>query len=89
LSWAFFTEGRELLMAGQRKGAKKPTKDEPRSDVLQELETLKRLLMLGLVASGVKPIDIAVTLGVAKSVISRVIPVRKLSFGKKGKEGGK
>lgn len=67
---------------------KKPAKVEPESAVLQELDTLKRLLMLHLVASGVKPIDIAETLGVAKSVISGLIPIRKLSFGKQREGGG-
>jgi hypothetical protein len=51
--------------------------------LLQELDTLKRLLLLQLVASGVKPIDIALTLGVAKSAISGLVPVRKLSLSKR------
>ncbi|MGH9428148.1 MAG: hypothetical protein ACRD2L_17835 [Terriglobia bacterium] len=51
--------------------------------VLHELDTVKRLLMLQLVGSGMKPVDIALTLGVAKSVISAIIPVRRLSIRKR------
>ncbi len=64
-------------MAAKRK-ARRP-KDDP---VANELDSIKRLLMLQLVRSGVKPIDIAKTLDVPKSVVSGMIPVRRLSFGK-------
>ena len=59
--------------------ARKP-KDDP---VANELGSIKRLLMLQLVKSGVKPVDIALVSGVAKSVISAIIPVRRLSIRKR------
>lgn len=72
-----------MARAKRRVKKKKVAKGGNDNLVLQELDTLKRLLMLQLVGSGVKPIDIALTLGVAKSVISGMIPVRKLSIGKR------
>jgi predicted transcriptional regulator len=52
--------------------------------VVKELEAIKRLLMLQLIASGVQANDIALALGVNKSVISEILPVRKLHCAKKG-----
>jgi hypothetical protein len=62
---------------------KKPGNAGSNDVLLRGLDQLKRLLMLQLVASGVKPVDIALTLGVAKSAMSGMIPVRKLSIGRR------
>jgi hypothetical protein len=59
-----------------RRSKAKPTEDP----VAGELGANKRLLMLQLMRSGVKPIDIARGLSVPKSTFSAMIPARKLSF---------
>jgi len=43
-----------------------------------ELEAIKRLLILQLITSGVQQTQIASALGVDKSVISRLVPTRKV-----------
>lgn len=47
------------------------------ADSLQE--DMKRLMILGLIAQGVRSKDIAAVLGVHPSVITRMIPARGLS----------
>ena len=42
------------------------------------LEDIKKLLMLDLVAKGVQSKDIAHVLGVDNSVVTRVVPARRL-----------
>jgi predicted transcriptional regulator len=43
---------------------------------LAQLEQIKRLLMLGLIAGGVQAKDIARVLGVTKSAVSAIVPAR-------------
>lgn len=45
----------------------------------KELAAIKRLLILQLLTSGVPAKDVAAALGVHQSVVSRLVPVRKLS----------
>jgi hypothetical protein len=63
----------------RRNGRSQDGGREPAELVLEELGVVKRLLMLQLVAMGVKPVDIAASLGVVKSAVSSSLPVRKLS----------
>lgn len=70
-------------MGAKRKAGK--LKGDP---VASELDAIKRLLMLQLVSSGVKPVDIAKILDVPKSVISGMIPVRRLSLPKQRSSNG-
>ncbi len=63
-------------MAKKRK-KKEPVNTDP---IVRELDAVKRLLMLQLANSGVKPSQIAIALGVDKSVVSRTLPVRKLGL---------
>jgi predicted transcriptional regulator len=56
-------------MAGRRGGD---------NAVQEELEAIKRLLVLQLITSGVQATDIAKTLQVDKSVISRMVAARKV-----------
>jgi predicted transcriptional regulator len=44
----------------------------------QELEAIKRLLILQLISSGVQSTTIATTLGVSNSAITRMVPARKV-----------
>jgi predicted transcriptional regulator len=60
-------------MAVRRK-ARKPKGDL----VADELVSIKRLLVLQLITSGVQAKDIASTLGVDQSVVSRLVPSRKV-----------
>ena len=60
-------------MAGKRK--ERRPKGDPVAD---ELVSIKRLLVLQLVTSGVQGKDIAKTLGVDPSVVSRLVPTRKV-----------
>ena len=60
-------------MAGKRK-ARNP-KGDPVAD---ELVSIKRLLVLQLVTSGVQGKDIAKALGVDPSAVSRLVPTRKV-----------
>jgi hypothetical protein len=67
---------RKSKSKGKRKG--RAVKPATLDDVIADLGTIKLLLMLQLVASGVKPKDIGVTLNVQKSAMSNLLPVRKL-----------
>lgn len=60
-------------MVAKRK-ARKP-KGDP---VTNELGSIKRLLVLQLITSGIQAKDIASALGVDQSVVSRLVPARKL-----------
>jgi predicted transcriptional regulator len=60
-------------MASKRK-ARRP-KGDPVTD---ELGSIKRLLVLQLITSGVQAKDIASALGVDQSVVSRLVPTRKV-----------
>lgn len=55
--------------------AAKKVKKDPATD---ELDSIKRLLILQLITSGIQTTDIASALGVAKSVVSRLVPARKV-----------
>jgi len=66
-------------MALKRKA--KRTKGDPVAD---ELAEIKRLLVLQLITSGVQAKDIAATLGVDQSVVSRLVPSRKVKRRRKG-----
>jgi predicted transcriptional regulator len=46
--------------------------------VAGELDAIKRLLVLQLITSGVQGAQIASALGVDKSVVSRLVPTRKV-----------
>jgi predicted transcriptional regulator len=60
-------------MAGKRKAGR------PKGDpVADELVSIKRLLVLQLVTSGVQGKYIAKALGVDPSVVSRLVPTRKV-----------
>jgi len=60
-------------MAAKRK-AKRP-KGDPVAD---ELDSIKRLLVLQLITSGVQAKAVASALGVDQSVVSRLVPTRKV-----------
>lgn len=60
-------------MAVRRKSRKQ--KGDPVAD---ELDSIKRLLVLQLVTSGVQTTAIASALKVSKSVVSRLVPARKV-----------
>lgn len=60
-------------MAVRRKARK--AKGDPVAD---ELGSIKRLLLLQLITSGVQAKDIAAALGVDQSVISRLVPTRRV-----------
>jgi len=57
------------------KGKAKRRSNDPVAD---ELDSIKRLLVLQLITSGVQAMDIASALGVDKSVVSRLVPARKV-----------
>lgn len=60
-------------MAANRKGRR------PKGDpVADELGSIKRLLVLQLITSGVQAKDIASALGVDQSAVSRLVPARKV-----------
>jgi predicted transcriptional regulator len=44
----------------------------------KELDAIKRLLVLQLLTSGVQAKDVAHALGVDKSVVSRLVPARRV-----------
>jgi predicted transcriptional regulator len=46
--------------------------------VAGELDSIKRLMVLQLITSGVQAKDIAAALGVDQSAISRLVPARKV-----------
>jgi hypothetical protein len=48
--------------------------------VVDQLDQIKRLIMLQLLMSGVKANQIAKALGVAKSVISGIMPIRSIGL---------
>jgi len=52
------------------------------SEKLESLEEIKRLLILGLIHSGVQANEIANILGVNKSTISRIVPALKVKKAK-------
>ncbi len=60
-------------MAGKRKGRKQ--RGDPVAD---ELSSIKRLLILQLVTSGVQANIVASALGVSKSAVSGLVPTRKV-----------
>lgn len=46
---------------------------------MEPLDAIKRLLILGLIKSGVQGKDIAVVLGVDPATITRIVPARKVN----------
>ena len=60
-------------MADKRKARK-----QKGDAVADELDSIKRLLVLQLLTSGIQANAIAAALGVDKSVVSRLVPSRKL-----------
>lgn len=58
----------------KRKRAKS-THEDP---VVEQLDQLKRLVMLQMIASGIQANQIAKVLGVSKSVISGIVPARMI-----------
>ena len=46
--------------------------------IVSLLEDIKRLLILQLATNGIQPKDIAAVLGVDKSTLSRMVPIRKI-----------
>ena len=58
-----------------KKGKARKRKGDPVAD---ELSSIKRLLVLQLITSGVQARDVAWTLGVAASVVSGLVPARKI-----------
>jgi predicted transcriptional regulator len=58
--------------------AKRRVKRRNDDPVADELDSIKRLLVLQLITSGVQAMDIAAALGVDKSVVSRLVPARKV-----------
>jgi predicted transcriptional regulator len=60
-------------MAAKRR--QKGSKGDPVAD---ELDSIKRLMVLQLITSGVQAKDIASALGVDQSVVSRLVPARKV-----------
>jgi len=65
--------------------AKKSKK--PVDPVVEQLAQIKRLLVLGLIASGVRAKDVAIVLGVAKSAVSAMVPARAISRPKEEDNG--
>jgi len=60
-------------MAANRKAGRR--RNDPVAD---ELDSIKRLLVLQLITSGVQAMDIASALRVDRSVVSRLVPSRKV-----------
>ncbi len=58
--------------------AKRRIRRRNNDPVADELDSIKRLLVLQLITSGVQATDIASALGVDKSVVSRLVPARKV-----------
>jgi len=58
--------------------AKRGIRRRNNDPVADELDSIKRLLVLQLITSGVQATDIASALGVDKSVVSRLVPARKV-----------
>jgi predicted transcriptional regulator len=61
-------------MPVKRKGNRAKRSD----DAADELGSIKRLLVLQLITSGVKAKDIAAALGIHQSAVSRLVPSRKV-----------
>ncbi len=58
--------------------AKRRPRRRDSDPVADELDAIKRLLVLQLITSGVQTTHIASSLGVDKSVISRLVPARRV-----------
>lgn len=58
--------------------AKRRARKQKGDPVTDELGSIKRLLVLQLITSGVQAKDIASALGVDQSVVSRLVPARKV-----------
>jgi predicted transcriptional regulator len=58
--------------------ARRKVKRQKADPVADELGSIKRLLVLQLITSGVQAKDIASALGVDQSVVSRLVPARKV-----------
>ncbi len=58
--------------------SKRKPKKQGSDPAAAELDSIKRLLILQLITSGVQAKDIASTLRVAKSVVSGLVPARKV-----------
>lgn len=54
--------------------------------IVKELDAIKKLLILELVASGVQAKDVAKVLGVTKSTVSRLVPARGIRKNLKANE---
>jgi len=70
-----------MARQGQKSGASDSTTDQ--------LEQIKRLLILQLVASGVQAKHIAKALGVDNSVVSRMVPVRAVTRDMRSKQANR
>jgi DNA-binding NarL/FixJ family response regulator len=71
--------------------ASKPAKSKPSESAApldvsaaKELESIKRLLILQLITSGVKSTSIAKTLGISNSAVTRMVPARQVKRKSKG-----
>jgi predicted transcriptional regulator len=49
---------------------------KPKDPVVEQLEAIKRLLALSVIASGVKANSVAKVLGVSKATVSGMVPAR-------------
>lgn len=58
-----------------RRKRAQPQHEDP---VVEQLDQIKRLLMLELIVSGIQAKDIATVLGVGKSTISGLVPARAI-----------
>ena len=59
-------------------GARRKPKRQESNPVADELDAIKRLLVLQLITSGIQATHIASALGVDRSVVSRLVPARKV-----------
>jgi hypothetical protein len=66
--------------------AKRKPRGSRQSDPAAELGAIKRLLVLQLLTSGVQGTQIASALGVDKSVVSRLVPTRKIKLKKRSRK---
>ena len=57
--------------------SRKPAQPKVSPEV-KELDAIKRLLILQLITSGIQSVDIAQALGVSKSVVTGLVPARKV-----------
>jgi predicted transcriptional regulator len=58
--------------------ARRKVRAQKGDPVADELDSIKRLLVLQLLTSGIPAKDVASALGVDQSVVSRLVPSRKL-----------